>query len=982
LGVESVTDSSSTAKQGLIGWAGGPRAIVAVVFTDIRNSTALADDLGDESMDKILDAHFGQSERLIAEHDGYRIKGLGDGDLAGFRSVDAVLDYTLALHAHSGDAQIEVRAGIHVGSVRVLADDIRGGAVNFAARVGGATKAPEIWISDIAFDHLIAEKANRHQNLRWEDHPDVDLKGLGVHRLWSLAPAGSGRTMAEIVAQRARPRALAVAESNIPEGMVPRHFVGREDALAEIAAALEGLGGRAAITALHGLRGVGKTVLAAAYAERHRADYRATWWIRAETEPGLRADLVGLAVRLQWVAADEKEEPALAAVRERLRQEGDGILLIFDSARDAEALRPWLPRGGASRIIVTSNAPNWGAVATPVAIRVWPKETGADFLIARTGRQGERTAAEALSEALAGLPLAHEMAASYCDRTGTSFAAYRGKFDAAPVHLLDIDKDAPTEYHDRLTVAKTFALAIEEAAKQHPAAETLIVHAALLAPEPIPLFLFTEGREEFGEELASLLADDGLDEAVAALRAFALIDREAIPDERDPAITTDSVRLHRLVREVAAGRREGSALGAARRALIEAMASVYPQDVDRGRPAAWPRARRLDAPAMALVSGDASLPQGAEIAASLLMDGLGRYRTGVLAAYAPARPLFEQALAIREKALGPDHPDTAMSLHNLAFLVRDQGDLATARPLYERALAIREKALGPEHPDTATTLDNVASLLQDQGDPAAARPLCERALAIREKALGPDDSYTATSLNNLASLLQDQGDPAAARPRYQRALAIREKTLGPDHPETATSLGNLAGLLRAQGDLAAARPLYERALAIHERVLGPDHPVTATSLNNLAGLFQTQGDFAAARPRYERALAIREKALGPEHPDTAASLNNLAGLFQAQGDLAAARPLFERALAIREKALGPDHPDTANSLNNLAGLFQAQGDLAAARPLCERALAINEKVLGPDHPATRIMRNNLAALSGLNRHERRAAASRRKTSRR
>src|SRR6266704_814515 len=89
-------------------------------------------------------------------------------------------------------------------------------------------------------------------------------------------------------------------------------------------------------------------------------------------------------------------------------------------------------------------------------------------------------------------------------------------------------------YHDGLTVAKTFALAIEEAAKLHPAAEPLIVHAALLAPEPIPLFLFAEAREKFGEPLSSLLAGDGLDEAVAALRAFALIDRETIADERNP----------------------------------------------------------------------------------------------------------------------------------------------------------------------------------------------------------------------------------------------------------------------------------------------------------------------------------------------------------------------------------------------------------------------------------------------------------------
>ena len=108
-----------------------------------------------------------------------------------------------------------------------------------------------------------------------------------------------------------------------------------------------------AITALHGLRGVGKTTLAAAYAERHRGDYRATWWIRGQEEPTMRADLAALGVRLGWVAADEKEEPALTAVRERLRDEGEGLLLIYDNAIDAASLRPHLPPGGAARVVVT-----------------------------------------------------------------------------------------------------------------------------------------------------------------------------------------------------------------------------------------------------------------------------------------------------------------------------------------------------------------------------------------------------------------------------------------------------------------------------------------------------------------------------------------------------------------------------------------------------------------------------------------------------
>jgi hypothetical protein len=381
------------------------------------------------------------------------------------------------------------------------------------------------------------------------------------------------------------------AVSNIPI-RVPEHFLGREDSLAAIETALSRYEGRVAITALHGLRGVGKTTLAAAYAERRRGDYRATWWISAQTADGMRADLVGLGVRLGWVAADEKEEPALAAVRERLRHEGEGILLIYDNALDAEALKPYLPSGGAARVLVTSNAHAWRGVAAPVEIRLWPKEIGADYLVARTGRAAERVAAEALSQALGGLPLAHEQAAAYCERLEVPLAEYLRRFDAAPARMLDTERDAPAEYHDRLTVAKTFALAIDEAARLHPGAEPLIVHAALLAPEPLPLFLFAEAREKFGPPLASALEGDGLDEAVAALRAFALVDREPIADERDPTLTTDCIGLHRLVRQVAQGRREGEASAAALRALVEALAAVCPaassaiQPLGRGH-AAW-----------------------------------------------------------------------------------------------------------------------------------------------------------------------------------------------------------------------------------------------------------------------------------------------------------------------------------------------------------------------------------------------------------
>jgi len=571
----------------------------------------------------------------------------------------------------------------------------------------------------------------------------------------------------------------------------------------------------------------------------------------AQTETTLRADLVGLGTRLGWVGAEDKEEPAIRVVIERLRDEGDGLLLIFDNAPDADAIRSYLPVRGGAHVLVTSNSHNWRGLAAPVAIRVWPKEVGADYLIARTGREDERQAAEALSEALGGLPLAHEQAAAYCERLEIPLEAYRRRFEDAPAELLNTERDAPADY--RLTVAKAFALAIEEAAKLHPAAEPLIVHAALLAPEPIPLFLFAEAPEEFGESLASALASDGLDEAVAALRAFALVERETIPDERDPTITTETIRLHRLVRQVAAARRNAEAREEMRRALVRAVAVAFPQYV-YDDPNTWPRARRLDALALGLVAGDASPPTGTELQAAALMGYLESYRDGALGNYAQAQPLAERALAIREKVLGPEHPETATSLNNLGILLKKQGDLAGARSLYERALAATEKALGPDHPDTANSLNNLANLLQEQGDLAGARPLLERALAICEKTLGTDHPHTSVCLNNLGIFLMERGDFAEAQPLLKRALVIREKVFGSDHPGTATSVNNLGSLLAKQGDLDGAQPLFERALAIREQVLGSEHPLTKISARNTANGLDALGrvdEATALRTRYD-----------------------------------------------------------------------------------------------------------------------------------
>ena len=746
-------------------------------------------------------------------------------------------------------------------------------------------------------------------------------------------------------------RAIAAAERHSQDEAPPRPFLGvppripvftgraeeleRLDAILarDKAAAVTQTVGRAAV---QGLGGVGKTTLAIEYAYYFRSLYEGVCWCPAETRVGLLSSLSGLVLFLGAAAGEEADvEKAAKSALHQLAEQRGTWLLVYDNVSSPEEIADLLPSAGA-RVLITSRFSDWSGWAEEVALDVLPLEEAVALLESRTGRS-DAAGAKMLAEAVGNLPLALDHAAAFCKRTQMSFSDYAIKASS-------LVAAAPRGAGYPRSVAATFDLAITQAVAQCPAAEPIMAYLAQCSPERLPMKLVEGAIEDEAERL----------QALAALAEVSLVKHDPFEDNT-PAIT-----LHRLVQMMARARAEanGSAHDAITR-LIARLVAIYPRK-GHSDPQSWPLCVQLTPHLLA--RRDACSDEALALAGGPeLLDRAGRYFHG-RAAHSQAAELLRDALAIREKALGPEHPDTARSLNDLADLLRDQGDFAGARPLHERALAIREKALGPEHPATATSLNNLAILLKAQGDFRGARPLYERALAIREKALGPEHAATATSLNNLANLLRDQGDLAGARPLHERALAIREKALGAEHSDTATSLNNLAVLLKAQGDFAGARPLFERALSIYEKALGPDHPAAALSLNQIALLLQTQGDFAGAWPLYERALAIREKTFGPEHPATASSLNNLAILLKARDDFAGARLLHQRALAIHEAALGPEHPHTATSLNNLADLHRDEGDFAGALPLYERALAIREQVLGPEHPDTATTLNSLAIL--------------------
>ncbi|MBI3302408.1 MAG: tetratricopeptide repeat protein [Deltaproteobacteria bacterium] len=197
-----------------------------------------------------------------------------------------------------------------------------------------------------------------------------------------------------------------------------------------------------------------------------------------------------------------------------------------------------------------------------------------------------------------------------------------------------------------------------------------------------------------------------------------------------------------------------------------------------------------------------------------------------------AERLYYEGLAVYLHAFRRELPNIATALHHLAELYRQQGryELAEAfyggayalrvesegsthseKGLYQRVLAADARSLGPDHPEVATTLSNMARLYEQYGLDRVAEPLYRQALAIRERAFGPMHPSVATILNGLGELYERQRLYREAEPLYQQALAIYEHAPDPRHPELVSVLDNYAGLLVKIDRLEDAKAMKRRA---------------------------------------------------------------------------------------------------------------------------------------------------------------------------
>jgi tetratricopeptide (TPR) repeat protein len=548
-----------------------------------------------------------------------------------------------------------------------------------------------------------------------------------VRVLAAMAPNGSQLLAAfptsseEIEAAQRKLEAMPLDHIPLPAPLPPGSrmpfspnplFTGREAELQTLARYLSPIGmteeaAEMPVVAITGLGGVGKTQMAIEFVHRYGQHFiGGVFWLDFTVPEDIPAEIAQcggpgyLDIRPDFPTLNLEDQVRLvqAAWQSPLPR-----LLLFDNCKDEALLEKWRPRTGGCRVVITSRRP-WRDPSLRVykiQLDVFARQESVTFLRCfRPDVPVDDPKLANIAQELGNLPLALHLA-------GHFLQAYRSTRLSDPEAYLDqLRRDHVLEHaslqgygagisptgHD-LNVDRMIGLGYGQL-RPHDPVDQVALHmldrAACLAPGvPIPPGLLMTALTGVVED--ELQAED----ALVRLADLGLLEREA----------DGSARIHQLV---AAFVRSRGVKPGAQSAVEDAVLAKAASANVLGDP------RPLLTWQVHLRHVTEAARERADERGVGLCEEIGHFLHTV-GDYGGARPYFEQALAIREHMLGPEHPAVATSLNNLAGLYRAQGRDAEAEPLFQRALAIWEQVLGVAHPDVATSLNNLVLLYHDQG---------------------------------------------------------------------------------------------------------------------------------------------------------------------------------------------------------------------------------------------------------------------------
>jgi eukaryotic-like serine/threonine-protein kinase len=342
------------------------------------------------------------------------------------------------------------------------------------------------------------------------------------------------------------------------------------------------------------------------------------------------------------------------------------------------------------------------------------------------------------------------------------------------------------------------------------------------------------------------------------------------------------------------------------------------------------------------VTAKALLSRGLERARSLtrqpelkaqMLDVIGRIHTQ-LGEYDQAKPLLEEALAIRRSLYGDVHPDVATSLEALADVSDRRRDNAETVRLRRQVLALRRTISGDDDPKTLDALYALGLSLHRAGDLLSAEPAFDQWMAAIARQPRELTEERARQLTDAAAVYESRGNLDRVDSLYREALAIRRTLYGDHHSLVASSLTNLASLTaKKAGGERASDSLFREAEGVLRAAYPDGHPSLASTLALHGRYLQRAYRWADAEAPLREALEIHRRLLGPNSLGVATSDIDVGFDLAMLGSYREAEMLDRDAIRIFQANFDDHNAMVVMAHDHLAEALRGQGQFAQAESL-------------------------------------------------
>ncbi|KAJ7765163.1 P-loop containing nucleoside triphosphate hydrolase protein [Mycena metata] len=587
------------------------------------------------------------------------------------------------------------------------------------------------------------------------------------------------------------------------------------------------------IYVLHGLGGAGKTQITLKFINESSSRFSDIFFIDTSTIATIETGLKNIGIQRDF---GDSPEDGLLWLASKLEE----WLLFFDNADDPSInLNDFIPQCNHGNIIITSRNPGMCVYAGSNSLVSDMEEEDAVALLLKSALQTatvrtEQIAAE-IVKSLHHLPLAIVQAGAFISKS-RNLDGYLALYTKNQAQLLS---EKPTQSHDQYvwTVYTTWQMSFD---RLTPPAAMFLQHCSFLHYNGISEEIFSyaskhqfhsnrPSKEELQEPLEFLshfVESTGEWDSLRFLNATNEVQSYSlISFDVEKKVFFIHPLVHSWSRGTVQNPKEymltmGSILGMAisERSLWDMQLTsllLYPHvelAVEMNTKVAW---------VFKLQYG------------IIFWEG-GRYKQ--------AGKLREEVLEEQKQVLGDHHPDTLLTMHNLANSYSDLGEHQKAKELQGIVLETWKQVLGDNHPDTLRTTGNLANSYSDLGEHQQAKELKGIVLEKWKQVLGDNHPDTLHTMGNLANSYSDLGEHQKAKELQGIVLEKWKQVLGDNHPDTLHTMSHLAISYSDLGEHQKAQKLSVFVLEKRKQVLGDNHPDTLRTMGNLANSYSALGE--------------------------------------------------------------------------------------------------------------------------------------------